>query len=112
MNINVNASDDITVISPDDDIRVKTIIQLRKVFEGLQDEGCKKIAIDLERVNFIDSSGIGILLNFARIQREVEGCLCLYNYSDEIKELLDIVDLGDFIPVYKSFDEVKQALTG
>lgn len=112
MNINVSASDDVTVIQPDDDIRVKTLIQLRKVFERLQEEQIRKIAINLEAVNFIDSSGIGILLNFAKKLKEGKGCLYLYNYSEDIKELLDIVDLGDFIPVYKTFDDMKQALTG
>ena len=112
MKIKVIASDDITVLKPDDDIRVKTVIQLRKVFEELQDKRIKNIAIDLTKVRFIDSSGIGILLNFAKIQKENSCRLCLINYSDDIKELLDIVDLGDFIPVYKTFNDMKLALTG
>ncbi len=112
MKIGVSSSDDITLVKPEGDIRVKTIIPLRKVFERFQDQGIKRIAIDLAKVNFIDSSGIGILLNFAKIQKECKGCLCLFNYSNDIKELLDIIDLGDFIPAYKTFAEMKQSLSG
>ena len=36
----------------------------------------------------------------------------LYNFSDEIKELLDFVEMGNFIPIYKNFNEVKKALSG
>lgn len=111
MKINISASDDITVVRPENDIRVGSIIQLRKVFEELESQGIGKVAIDLSKVNFIDSSGIGILLNYAKKLKEHNGCLCLSNYSDDVKELLDIIDIGDFIPIYKDFDEMKQAFS-
>lgn len=112
MKIEAIVSGEIVTIRPDSDIRVKTIIPLRKVFEQLYEKGHTKIAIDLSEVHFIDSSGLGILLNFAKKQKQKGGFLCLYNYKDDVKELLDIVDLGDFIPVFKTYESMKLALTG
>ncbi len=109
--MDVNASDGIMVIKPDGDIRVKNIVQLRKVFEQLERRKVTNIAIDLAKVNFIDSSGIGILLNYKKIQRDNSGYLCLFSYSDDVKELLDLIDLGDFIPLFKNYDEMKQAIS-
>lgn len=111
MKVDVTGSGDITIVKLYDDIRVNTMIQLRAVFENLLNEGALKVAVDLANVALIDSSGIGLLMNFGKRQKDNNGCLCLYNYSDDIKELLDFVEMGDFIPVYKSFDEVKEALS-
>ena len=111
MKIDVTASDDITIIKPYNDIRVNTMIKLRGVFENLLNEGALKVAVDLANVALIDSSGIGLLMNFGKRQKDNNGCLCLYNYSEDIKELLDFVEMGNFIPVYKTFNEVKEALS-
>jgi anti-sigma B factor antagonist len=109
MRIDVVDGKSFTVVKLDDDIRAKSIIPLRKIFTQLMDEGKSKVALDLKNVRFIDSSGIGILLNFAKQQKEANGVVCLYNYRDDVKELLDIVDFGDFIPIFKDFEEVENA---
>lgn len=111
MNIDVIASDDITIVKPDGDIRARTILSLRSAFEKLEKENILKIAIDLSGVKFIDSSGIGILLNFAKRREKCNGCLCFYNYSDDVKELLDLIGIEDIIPVYSDFDKMKHALS-
>lgn len=111
MKVDVTASGGITRIKPPTDIRVNTLTKLRGIFENLLSEGALKVAIDLSNVGFIDSSGVGLLMNFGKRQKENNGYLCLYNYSDEIKELLDFVEMGNFIPVYKNFDGVKKALS-
>jgi anti-anti-sigma factor len=111
MKIDVSVSDDIVIVKPAGDIRVKSILFLRQVFEQLSSEGHARIAIDLSKVHFVDSSGIGLLLNFAKIQKDNKGGLFLFNYHTDVKELLDLVDLGDFIPVYEKFDQLKNALS-
>ena len=111
MKIEITTSGDITILKPQNDVKVNTLLKLRRVFENLIEDGILKVAIDLSNVSAIDSSGVGILINFGKKQRDNNGCLCLFNYSDEIKELLDFVEMGDFIPLYKDFNEMKKALS-
>lgn len=111
MNVEIAASGDITILKPQSDIKIDTLLKLRGVFESLIKDGISKVAIDLSNVHLIDSSGVGLLINFGKKQRDNNGCLCLYNFSDEIKELLDFVEMGNFIPIYKNFNEVKKALS-
>ncbi len=112
MKIDVTALGDITIVRPFSDIRVKTLVPLKNVFEKLIKDDMKKVALDLTHVGSIDSSGVGILVNYGKRQKSNNGHLCLYNYSQELKELLDFVDMGNFIPVCKSFSEVKTMLSG
>ena len=112
MKIDVTVSGDITIVRPFSDIRVKTLLVLKNVFEKLIKDGIQKVALDLTHVGSIDSSGVGILVNYGKRQKTNNGYLCLYNYSQELKELLDFVDMGNFIPVCKSFTEVRKILSG
>ena len=111
MKVDITASGDITILKPQSDIKINTLLKLRGVFENLVKDDISKVAIDLSNVSLIDSSGVGLLINFGKKQRDNNGCLCLYNFSDEIKELLDFVEMGNFIPIYKNFNEVKKALS-
>lgn len=111
MKIDVTESGDITIVKPYDDIRINTMIKIRRIFEKLLNEGVRKVAVDLSGVSLIDSSGIGLLMNFGKRQKNNNGILCLYNYSEDIKELLDFVEMGNFIPLYRTLDEVKEGLS-
>lgn len=111
MKIDVATLGDITIIRPFSDIRVKTLLALKNVFEKLIADGIQKVAIDLTHVGAIDSSGVGILVNYGKRQKMNGGYVCLYNYSMELKELLDFVDMGNFISVCKSFNEVKKIVS-
>ena len=69
---------------------------LKTVIEG----GVTKIIIDLIQLSFIDSTGIGILINSAKMIRANKGDIVLLNVSDSIEEIFEPVNLESFIPFY------------
>ena len=46
------------------------VVQLRKTFEFTQEIGHTKIGLDLSEVDFIDSMGIGIVMNIFKKLKE------------------------------------------
>ncbi len=112
MGFEVNSYELVSVIRPDCDIRVKSILALKSVFEKLENEGVYYIAIDLTNVRFIDSSGIGLLINFAKKQQKNSGNLCLYACSDDVRELVEMVGLDEILPVYEDLNNMNEALLG
>jgi anti-sigma B factor antagonist len=64
--------------------------------------GAQKIFIDLQKVNYIDSSGIGILINTAKLLRKQKGDIVMANVSDDIKSIFKVIKLEDFISIYNS----------
>jgi anti-sigma B factor antagonist len=73
----------------------------------LLDEKKLKIVIDLKNVEWMNSSGIGILINTNTLLRNNNGALRLINISDKIKNLLKITKLDT---VFKTYDTYEQAV--
>jgi anti-sigma B factor antagonist len=57
-------------------------------------DGVKFCAIDISRVRFINSSGIGVLITLLTKFRNVDGEVVLINPSEQVKKLLIITKLN------------------
>lgn len=73
----------------------------------LMDDGKLKIVIDLGEVDWMNSSGLGILIDAVTVLKNNNGALRLVNVSDRIKNLLKITKLNTVFDVRDSLDEAK-----
>ena len=62
--------------------------EINEKINQLIDSDNKKIIIDLVNVDWMNSSGLGILIGAVTVLKNSNGCLCLINVSDRIKNLL------------------------
>lgn len=62
-------------------------------------------AIDLSRVDYINSTGIGVLINILTKMRNRNGEVVLINPSEQIKKLLIITKLNSIFDVVGSREE-------
>ncbi len=77
-------------------------IALRNAVRGLVEEGKNKILLNLGRVNYMDSTGIGELIaNYTTVSRQ-GGQLKLLNLTDKIQNLLVITKLLTVFDVYET----------
>lgn len=81
--------------------------QIKKFFSQVQEEGEKNIVLDLNKVSFIDSTGLGILISLMRHLNEQEGRLRLSGLQDEVKSIFEITRL---FRVFEIFQSVEQAI--
>lgn len=77
--------------------------KLHEYIEG----GKTKIIADLKKVNWMNSSGLGILIGGLTTMRNNGGDLKLINIPDRIQSLLMITKL---LTVFESFDSLEQAI--
>ena len=68
-------------------------VAVRDVITDLMGKGNKKILLNLAGVNYIDSSGIGVLVSGFSTVRSQGGELKLVNLSKRIRDLLQITKL-------------------
>ena len=73
----------------------------------LKDEDKKNVVVDLKRVKFMNSSGLGMLISGMTTMRNANGDLRLANVADRIRSLLMITKL---ITVFKNYDSVDEAV--
>jgi anti-sigma B factor antagonist len=76
-------------------------IFLKTLVEG----GARKILLKMDKVEYIDSSGIGMIINTTKLIRSNSGDLILSSISKETMKILEIVSLQDFIKVFNSEPE-------
>ena len=66
---------------------------LRDLVRNLVSEGSKKILLNLRNVNYIDSSGLGVLVSAFTSMRSQGGELKLLNLTKRVRALLQITKL-------------------
>lgn len=70
-------------------------------------EGAKTFVIDLSKVRYISSSGIGLLITMLTKMRNVGGEVYLTSPSEHVKKLLIITKLNNIFTVYESVEDFK-----
>ena len=81
--------------------------RLHDTLHTLREEGKRNIIVDLGRVSFMNSSGLGMLISAMTTMRNADGDLRLANAADRIQSLLIVTRL---ITVFQHYDSVDEAV--
>ena len=79
-----------------------------KLYEYIEQDK-KKVVIDLGKVDWMNSTGLGILISGYTTLRNHDGQLKLINVTDKIRSLLTITKLVTVFESYDSLDDAKQS---
>ena len=79
----------------------------REVFKSLIDQGKKNIIVNLEKVSWINSTGLGILISGYTSVRRGGGDLVIMHASDRIESILYVTKLN---LLFKAYDNENDAL--
>ena len=76
-------------------------MNLKRILE----KGEGHVLLDLSKINYIDSTGIGELVAYLGRYAENNRRLVLVNPSDRIRKLLAIAQLEELFTIYDDLDE-------
>ncbi|MEH2301512.1 STAS domain-containing protein [Nostoc sp.] len=76
----------------------------RKVLGNKIDEGPKHIILDLSQIDFIDSSGLGALVQLAKQAQTAEGTLQIVTNA-RVTQTVKLVRLEKFLSLQKSVED-------
>lgn len=97
----------VTILQVSGEINITTSPELRKAFEK---NTSKKVVVDLEKVSYVDSSGLATLVEMLKKMKSQGGSLGLAGMSDKVKSLFEITKLDKLFLLYKTQAEaVSQA---
>jgi anti-sigma B factor antagonist len=100
------------VVSPQGEIDALTAPQLGRRLLGLVDEGKTGVVVDLSSVTFMDSTGIGVLLNALRALGSRRGRLVLVCPHERVLRPFQITGLTGLLPIFPSREEALGGLAG
>lgn len=76
----------------------------RKVIDKCIDEGPKNIILDLSQIDFVDSSGLGSLVQLVKKTQELGGTLQIVS-SSRVTQTVKLVRLEKFLSLQSSVDD-------
>ena len=109
LDLNVHKEGDHAVLEVGGEIDVYTAPKLREKLIELVSEGSYHIVVDLEKVDFLDSTGLGVLVGGLKRVRNHEGTLQLVCTQEKILKIFRITGLTKVFPIHSSVDEAVNA---
>jgi anti-sigma B factor antagonist len=109
MHIEERMSGDVTIISITGDITLNKggDVILKDKVQSLLQQGRKKLVMDLGGVSYVDSAGLGQLVQVYATTRNHGGSLKLLNITKRLKDLLVVSKL---LTVFDSYDTEQEAV--
>jgi len=108
MKIKTREREDVTILDVSGEITIgEGDVELRKEINDLIGKDISKILLNLNKVSFIDSSGIGEIVRSLTTVQKNNGQLKLLNLESKVRDLFTITRL---ITVFDTFDNEKIAV--
>lgn len=101
MNISVQTTiveDNKIILSVAGEVDVYTAPQLKEKLLSYCVDG-NTITVDLTRVDYIDSTGLGVLISAYRMQKDTNGRLILTGMNARLKRLFQITGLSEVMEI-------------
>lgn len=80
--------------------------ELALLVKTLAAGGMQRIILNMEHLNYVDSTGIGMIIRLKKELVSHGGCFILYNVPPKINEVFELVNLKEFVPIAISESKV------
>lgn len=100
----------ITIVRLDGRLDARTSIEVRKALNDLLEQLHLKIIIDLEKVPFIDSSGLAALVSGLRLARQKGGSIALSGAQSQAQIVFRLTMLDRVFSILPTVEEAKRSL--
>jgi anti-sigma B factor antagonist len=107
--LSTHVQEDHTVLEVGGEIDVYTASLLRERLIELVEGGSRHIVVDMEAVEFLDSTGLGVLVGGLKRVRALDGSLRLVCSQERILKIFRITGLEKVFGIYGSVAEAVSA---
>ena len=107
-----HAKDGIEVIDVLGEIDMYTAPRLRELLINLVSKGSYQLVVNLDKVGFLDSTGLGVLVGGLKRVRAHDGSLDLVCTQRRILKIFRITGLTEVFGIYETVDQAIAATKG
>jgi len=108
LDLDIGTQGDTSIVTLVGEIDVYTAPRLRQALIDLVSQGATDIVVDMDRVDFLDSTGLGVLVGGLKRVKSTDGDLRLVVTQDRIMKIFDITGLSKVFPIHGSLEEAVQ----
>ena len=101
------------VISPDSELDQHTAEKIRAGADKLlQKTGLKNVAFDMRKVQFMDSSGIGVIIGRYRTVCAIGGSVAVFGMSPYVERIISMSGIRDFVIIADRLQDALEEVAG
>ncbi|MBQ2966781.1 MAG: anti-sigma F factor antagonist [Clostridia bacterium] len=78
----------------------------------IREKPIKNLVFDLSNLDFMDSSGIGLILGRYKRIREMEGKVFIAAAKPEVERVINLSGLHKIIPLYETMEKAEKRVCG
>jgi anti-sigma B factor antagonist len=105
MEISISESGDVRILSFQGNLDTNTAPDAESEINGLIDGGAQKLLVNFEKLNYISSAGLRVLLATAKKLRASSGDLKICCLNQTVQEVFDISGFSTILSVASSEEE-------
>lgn len=109
LGLDVTENNGVSVLTVRGEVDVYTAPRLRERLVEMAGDGKYNIVVDLEGVDFLDSTGLGVLVGGLKRLRSHDGDLSLVCTQHRILKVFEITGLTKVFSIYDSVDAASKA---
>lgn len=89
------------------DIDYFSVSELKNAIFKLIHEKTPSIILNLKNVEYMDSSGLGLIVTAHRVMKNYNGKICLVNVCDDIRVILKLATVDTLLTIYNNDKEIE-----
>lgn len=105
MNLTTTRDERFSTIRAEGRLTATSVPVLRAAIAGLVEDGDTRVVIDLSATEFIDSSGLGVLIGGLKTARQAGGDLRIAGATDAVRKVLSLTNLDRVLRNHSSAAE-------
>jgi stage II sporulation protein AA (anti-sigma F factor antagonist) len=78
----------------------------RQIDERLQDDQVRNLVFNLEKVSFVDSSGLGVIIGRYKKIKEKNGSMYIVGAQPVVEKILVLSGINKLVPLFKNEQEI------
>lgn len=111
MTFELNESAKALIVSVEGQVRISTQNEFKDYLDMMCEKyGTKTAILDMKNVSYMNSAGIGIIVDTFKNFRDKGGRLVLSGLAPDITKLFEVTKLNRFIEIYLSVDDAESKI--
>ena len=109
MDITTRTKRDVVILDISGEIDLYNAPEIKDIIGKLIEEKKYNVVINLEKVSYIDSSGIGALISSLSNLKKYQGGLKIINVFASVRKVFELTKLTSFFEIYDSEEDAVNA---
>lgn len=110
MELKIRKNGEIYIVDVNGEMDLYNSYKLKELVMKMLEKNVKKFVINLEQVDYIDSSGIGALIFICSTLKKMNLKLSISNVHGSVKKVIELTKLMGYFPISNSVEEAVLAL--